>query len=72
VAHEGPNQTIGRLRGQPVGRYYGPAGDPAYGRDAGDPGVPVDQHGAAAALALRAATILGRADTEILAQDLEQ
>jgi hypothetical protein len=36
------------------------------------PGLPVDQHGAAAALALGAAAVLRRADAEPLPQDVEE
>ena len=42
------------------------------GRDAGDAGCAVDQHRAAAALALRAAAVLHRAHAEPLPQHVEQ
>ena len=47
-------------------------GDPFRRRDTGDPGAAVDQHGAAAALALGRATVLHRHDPEALAQDREE
>ena len=46
--------------------------DPAGGRDAGDAGSAVDEHGAAAALPLGAAAVLGGADSEPVAQHLEK
>ena len=48
------------------------SGDAADGRDAGDPGRPVDPHGAAPALALRAAAVLDGAAAELLAQRVEE
>ena len=42
------------------------------GRDAGDARLAVDEHRAAAALTLRTAAVLGGAEAEPVAEDLEQ
>ena len=47
-------------------------GDAADGRDAGDAGRPVDPHGAASALALRAAAVLDGATAEFFSQRIEK
>ncbi len=49
-----------------------PAGDPPGRRHAGDPGGAVDEHGAAAALALWAAPVLHAAQPEPVAEHLEE
>ncbi len=46
--------------------------DPRGRGDAGDPGGAVDQDRAAAALALGRASVLGRAQTEVVAKDGEE
>ena len=64
----GPRSRVG----EPVDRGHvaiGDAGDRGHARDAWRA---VDEHRAAAALALRAAAILDRARAEAIAQDLEE
>ena len=46
--------------------------NPTSRGDAGDPGLPIDEHGAAPALTLRAAPVLHRAHPELLAQHVQQ
>jgi hypothetical protein len=53
-------------------RRHAAAGDPAGRRDTRDSRCAVDQHRAATALALRTATVLGGADPQVLAQQVEQ
>jgi hypothetical protein len=72
MAYEGSDQTVRRFGGEPFGRDDGPAGHPAHGRDAGHPGGPIDEHGAAAALTLWATTVLYRTDSEVLSENVEQ
>jgi hypothetical protein len=72
VLHELADQAVRRFGGQAVGGDHGAAGDPAHSGHAGNPRGAVDQDRAAAALSLRAATILHGVNTEILAEDLEQ
>jgi hypothetical protein len=72
VLDELAHQTFRYLGGQPIGGDHGSAGDPADGGYASDARSAVDEHRAATALSLRAATILHGVDTEILAEDLEQ
>ena len=48
------------------------SGDAADGRHAGDAGRPVDPHGAASALALRATAVLHGAAAELLAQRVQE
>ena len=66
----GPPVSLGR-RDSLDGRDA-PAGDPPGRRHTGHPGGAVDEHGAAAALALRAAPILHAAQPETVAQHLEE
>ncbi len=62
----------GHLGVEPVEGGDRAAGHASGRGDAGHPGLAVDQHRAAAALALGAAAVLGRANAQVLAQDVEQ
>ena len=66
----GPGQAVG-LR-EAVERRDHPAGHPPQRRDAGDPGLAVDQDRATAALALGAAAVLHGAGPEAVPQGLRQ
>ena len=64
--------TLAILRREPVDRRDRSGSHPPHRRDARDPRRPVDQHCAAAALALRAAPVFGRAHPEVVAQGHQQ
>ncbi len=72
VRDERLDQGLPASRRETVCGGDGAPGDPAQGRDAGDAGLPVDQHGAAAALALRAAAVLDRGRPELIPERVEQ
>ena len=69
---EGGGPAVAQLRRCSLEGGDVAAGDAADGRHAGDAGCPVDPHGAAAALALRAAAVLDRAAAELVAQRVQQ
>ena len=69
---EGVGPAVRSAVGKPFEGGDATAGDPADGRDAGDPRRAVDPDGAAAALALRAAAVLDRTAAELLAQRVEE
>ena len=70
--HQGLGPPLPGRLGQAVEGGHLAAGQPADRGDAGHPGGAVDPDRAAPALALGAAAVLGRADAELLAQDVEQ
>ena len=65
-----PRRALGGI--EAVERGDRPPPHPPGRRHARHPGLPVDEHGAAAALALGAAPVLQRADAQPLPQDVEQ
>ena len=69
---QGRGPATRHLGAEPVERGDRAAGHPAGRGHARHPGCAVDQHGAAAALTLGAAPVLGRAHAEVLAQHVEQ
>jgi hypothetical protein len=72
VGDERPEQPVAHLGGQAVDGCDRAAGDAPHRGDAGYPRRPVDEHGAATALPLRAATVLDAGHTYLVAQDVEK
>ncbi|MEZ5145380.1 MAG: hypothetical protein R2726_23145 [Acidimicrobiales bacterium] len=70
--HERVGPPVAHDRFQAVGRGDDPTGHPPHRRHTGDARGSVDEHRAAAALALRAAAVLRRPATQPVAQHLEQ
>ena len=72
VLDEGGGPAVAQHRRRSLEGGDVAARDAADGRHAGDAGCPVDPHGAAAALALRAAAVLDRAAAELVAQRVQE
>ncbi|MDZ7734443.1 MAG: hypothetical protein U5R31_16460 [Acidimicrobiia bacterium] len=72
VAAQAPGPRVAHVLGQAVGGGDLPTGDTPDGRDAGDPGLAVDEDRATPALALGTTAVLDRHDPQLLAQHVEQ
>ena len=72
VATNAARDRVTRVGVESFHRRHRPARDARGRGDARDPRVAVDEHGAAAALALRRAAVLHRDEAEPLAQDRQQ
>ena len=71
MSEEGIDQPVPDPGGEPFRGDDGAAGDPPDSGHAGDAGGAIDEHGATPTLALRAASVLDGANTQVLSQGLE-